>query len=86
MGRYLKRKSTRIRNKVKNFDVVLSGEQSWMSGNNTNIKATRKTNIEYQGMQNMWSGEYFIYTDVSYDMPIHELADLSKHMHPTGNK
>ena len=37
-------------------------------------------------MQNMWSGEYFIYTDVSYDMPIHELADLSKHMHPTGNK
>ena len=53
---------------------------------NTNIKATRKPNIEYQGMQNMWSGEYFIYTDVSYDMPIHELADLSKHMHPTGNK
>ena len=46
MGRYLKRKSTRIRNKVKNFDVVLSCEQSWMSGNNTNINTTRKTNIE----------------------------------------
>lgn len=50
------------------------------------LKLPEKTNIEYQGMQNMWSGEYFIYTDVSYDMPIHELVDLSKHMHPTGNK
>ena len=34
-------------------------------------------------MQNMWAGEYFIYTDVSYDMPATELSDLSKHMHPS---
>jgi hypothetical protein len=32
----------------------------------------------------MWAGEYFIYTDVTYDMPATELSDLSKHMHPSG--